>query len=88
VLLTAVAGGRLFVIAVLLTAVTHGGLSIVVLLSLMAAVGTVPASWSVADLGNTVAGNDGIKIIVLAHLFDVKVVDKVVVIIMLRLVAA
>jgi hypothetical protein len=62
-LLTAVANGRLFVITVLLAAVTHRSLSVVVLLSLVAAVGTVPASWSIANLGDTVAGNDGIKII-------------------------
>lgn len=79
---------RIFVIAMLLAAMAHGCLSVVVLLRLMAAMGTVPASWTIADLRDTVAGNDSVKII-LAYFFNVKVVDEVViVIIVLGLVTA
>jgi hypothetical protein len=62
-LLTAVAGGQLFVITVLLAAMADRGLSVVILLSPVAAVGTMSASWTIADLGDAVAGNNGIEIV-------------------------
>jgi hypothetical protein len=62
-LLTAVAGGRLFVIAVLLAAMADRGFGVIILLSPVGAVGTVSASWAIADLRDAVARNNGVQIV-------------------------
>jgi hypothetical protein len=83
VLFTAVVGGGFGVLGMLLAAVADRGLSVVVLLTLVA-VRTVPAAGAIADLRDAIVGYYGVKVI-LSLLVNVEIVNKVIIVILLVL---